>query len=179
MSSQMRSQLPTGSGQFLAMEEVFDQTVSLFHLLNALAGQIHGRGDISAGLRGVLRGLDRLGPQTVPQMARARPVSRQHIQAEVNQLEAEGMVELVNNIAHKRSRLVRLTPKGKAYLETMYAREREFFAAVALDVPEDALRSTAEVLHALYDVLQQAHLRATRESASEGKPLQGTSLESE
>ena len=85
----------------------------------------------------------------------------------------------MDNIAHKRSRLVRLTPKGKAYLEAMYQREREFFATVALDVPEDALRSTSEVLHALHDALQQAHLRVTRESVSEGKPLQGTSLESE
>jgi hypothetical protein len=41
---------------------------------------------MTAGKRGVLKGLDRLGPQTVPQMARARPVSRQHIQTLVNRL---------------------------------------------------------------------------------------------
>ncbi len=124
----MSEELKTRNDQFHAMQEVIDQTVSLFHLLRALAEQIHQQGELSAGRRGILRELDRLGPQTVPQMARARPVSRQHIQLEVNQLEDDGLVELIENIAHKRSRLVRLTQKGKAYLKVMEGREAEFYA---------------------------------------------------
>jgi DNA-binding MarR family transcriptional regulator len=162
----MNNHVPPEDNRFIAVQEVFDQTVSLFHLLNALAEQIHGRGEMSAGLRGVLRGLDRFGPQTVPQMARARQVSRQHIQTEVNQLEAERLVELVDNIAHKRSRLVRLTPEGKAHLRAMYQREMAFFAALKLPIPEDALHTTAEVLQALHDALQHAQLRLTREGES-------------
>src|SRR5262245_25632462 len=98
-----------GSELPAALDDVIDQAVGLFHLLHALAAQLHGAGELTAGRRGVLRGLDRLGPQTVPQMARARPVSRQYIQMLVNELESEGLVELVENAAHKRSRLVRLT----------------------------------------------------------------------
>jgi DNA-binding MarR family transcriptional regulator len=150
------------SGQYAAMQEVFDEAVSLFHLLRALAARLHGQGEMTAARRGILRGLDRLGPQSVPQMARARPVSRQHIQVEVNQLEAEGLVELIENAAHKRSRLVRVTPKGKAYLEAMNRREVELFNALALAIPEESLRSTAETLHALRARLAQAHLHLSR-----------------
>jgi DNA-binding MarR family transcriptional regulator len=151
-------QTATQPGQYVTIQDVFDQTVGLFHLLRALAAQLHGQGELTAGRRGILRGLDRLGPQTVPQMARARPVSRQHIQMEVNQLGAEGLVELIDNIAHKRSRLVRLTPKGKEYLEAMYRREAGLFAATSLPVSEEALRSTAEVLQTLRSTLWQVML---------------------
>jgi DNA-binding MarR family transcriptional regulator len=150
------------SAQFAAVEDLFDQVVSLFHLLRALTAHLHEQGELTAGLRGVLRGLDRGGPQTVPQMARARPVSRQHIQMLVNQLEADGLVELTENIAHKRSRLVQLTPRGKAYLEAMYRREAELYATLPLDISEESLRSTAEVLHALHETLQSAQLRLLR-----------------
>lgn len=140
------------------LQDVFDQTVRLFHLLRALAEQLHGQGELTAGRRGILRDLDRPGPQTVPQMARARPVSRQHIQTEVNQLEAEGLVELVENSAHKRSRLVRLTARGKAALEAMYQREAAFYATFQLPLSADQLRETAEALRSLRETLYQAQL---------------------
>lgn len=154
-------------GQYLALQDVFDQTVSLFHRLRALAAQLHGQGELTAARRGILRELDRLGPRTVPQMARARPVSRQHIQTEVNELEAEGLVELVENIAHKRSRLVRLTPKGKAVLEAMNRREAELFATIELAISEQTLRATTEVLQALRDTLAHAQLRLIRGTGQE------------
>jgi|SRR5215469_1377174 len=150
------------SAVFSALEDMTDQVVGLFHLLHTLAEQLHGEGELTAGRRGILRGLDRLGPQTVPQMARARPVSRQYIQMLVNQLEAEGLVELIENIAHKRSRLVRLTPKGKAALAAMYEREAAFYASLDLDLSEGALHSTAAVLQSFREALLQAQLRLVR-----------------
>jgi DNA-binding MarR family transcriptional regulator len=169
----MENKKQTLPGQVTALEEVVDQTVSLFHLLQALAEDLHGQGELTAARRGVLRGLDRFGPQTVPQLARARPVSRQYIQLLVHQLEADGLVDLRENIAHKRSRLVRLTPQGKAYLEAIYQREAALYATLALAVPEEALRATADVLSAVRDALLEAHLRFVRESADDAKPLQG------
>jgi DNA-binding MarR family transcriptional regulator len=165
-------------GRFAALEAVVDQTVSLFHLLRALTEELHGQGELTAARRGVLRGLDRLGPQTVPQMARARPVSRQHIQMLVNQLEVDGLVELRANIAHKRSRLVALTPQGKAYLEALYQREAAFYATLDLAVPEEALRSTAHVLCSLRDALAQAQLRLTRERKEAAETMQGDHTDS-
>jgi DNA-binding MarR family transcriptional regulator len=166
-------------GQYAAMQEVFDQTVGLFHLLRALAAQIHGQGEMTAGRRGILRGLDRLGPQTVPQMARARPVSRQHIQMEVNQLEADGLVELIENVAHRRSRLVRLTPQGKVYLEEMYRREAKWYGELSLAIPAESLRATAETLRALRTTLAQAQPRLLRGGGDAVSPRTGDDETSE
>lgn len=167
----MNQQSATQEGRSAALEEVVDQTVSLFHLLRALAEDLHGQGELTAARRGVLRGLDRLGSQTVPQMARARPVSRQHIQMLVNQLEADGLVELHANRAHKRSPLVGLTPQGKAYLDAIYQREAVFYATLTLDLSEDVLRSTAQVLETLRETLLQAQLQLapTRAPARKGQ----------
>jgi DNA-binding MarR family transcriptional regulator len=145
-----------------AFEEVIDETTALFHLLHAVAAQLHGGGELTAGRRGVLRGLDRLGPQTVPQMARARPVSRQYIQSLVNDLEAEGLVETYENPAHRRSRLVRLTSRGRAALAEMYRREADLFATLDLPLSEDELRRAAAVLRVSRSALLEAQLRRER-----------------
>lgn len=128
------------------LETLVEETVALFHRFTAVAQDLHGQGELTAGKRGVLRGLDRGGPQTVPQMARARPVSRQYIQTLVNLLAAEGHVEFQDNPAHKRSRLVRLTPKGKEFLEAMYHKEAALLAKLDLPVGERDLQSAAVVL---------------------------------
>jgi DNA-binding MarR family transcriptional regulator len=138
------------AGQTLSpFESVLSETVALFHRLRAVAEQIHRQGAMSAGRRGVLKYLERLGPQTVPQMARARPVSRQHIQTLVNQLAADGLVELSDNPAHKRSRLVRLTPQGKALAEGMNRREAALLSRLKVDIPEQDLRAASAVLRAV------------------------------
>jgi len=129
-----------------ALGELMDETVLLFHRLRAVAEEVHGQGEASAGRRGVLRSLARGGPQTVPQLARARPVSRQHIQSLVNALAADGLVELVANPAHKRSPLVRLTAAGARRIEAMAARERTLLGVLRIGVTQAELRSAAETL---------------------------------
>ena len=145
-----------------AFEEIIDETTGLFHLLHAVAAQLHGGGELTAGRRGILRGLDRLGPQTVPQMARARPVSRQYIQMLVNELEADRLVELCDNPAHRRSRLVRLTAAGRDALAAMYRRETELYTALDLPVSEVALRDAAGTLRRIREALLAAQLRHER-----------------
>jgi len=135
-------------------ESVLNETVALFHRLRVVAEQIHRQGAMSAGRRGVLKNLERLGPQTVPQMARARPVSRQHIQTLVNQLTAEGLVELSDNPAHKRSRLVRLTPQGKALVEAMNRREAALLSRLKIGIPEQDLRAASAVLRAVQELFE-------------------------
>ena len=66
---------------------------------------------------------------SVPQMARARLVSRQHIQSHVNGLQREGLVELAENPAHKRSHLARLTPEGKEAVHSVKQREAELLVS--------------------------------------------------
>jgi DNA-binding MarR family transcriptional regulator len=93
-----------------------------------------------------LRSLDKLGEQTVPQMARARAVSRQHVQALVNQLIVERLVELAPNPAHKRSPLARLTQLGKKTVDAMNHNEASLLGKADLGVTEKELREAAETL---------------------------------
>jgi DNA-binding MarR family transcriptional regulator len=61
-----------------------------------------------------MRSLALLGPLTGPQIAQMRPTSCQRMQRLANELAAEGLVEFIDNPKHRRSKLVRLTPKGDA-----------------------------------------------------------------
>ena len=95
-------------GKAAALAVLFDAAVALFHRLRATAGEVHGQGEPTAGRRGVLRDLSRLGPQTVPQMARRRPVSRQHIQLLVN-----GLVD-TRHVVYCNRQPIPLHPTGRA-----------------------------------------------------------------
>ena len=149
-----------------ALESLFAETVSLFHRLQLVARQVHKRGELTAGKRGVLMSLHRLGPQTVPQMARARPVSRQYIQTLVNLLAGEGHVDFIENPAHKRSALVGLTPRGEAFVEAMSERERKIVGRLRIGVAEEELWRGAAVLRAVREAFEgerwRRALRASR-----------------
>src|SRR3954464_3148661 len=74
-----------------------------FHQLKAAAEALHADPDgLGAAHRGVLESLHRDGAQSVPALARARPVSRQHIQVLANRLLELRLVETVQNPAHQR-----------------------------------------------------------------------------
>jgi DNA-binding MarR family transcriptional regulator len=127
-------------------DSLINETVSLFHRLRVVADQIHHRGEMTGALRSILRGLYKLGEQTVPQMARARAVSRQHVQTLVNQLVAEGLVELTPNPAHKRSPLARLTTLGKKTVDAMNRNEAGLLSKADLRVTDKDLSQAAETL---------------------------------
>src|SRR6266498_725640 len=75
-----------------------------------------------AGAFGFMRSLALLGPLTVPQIAQMRPTSRQRMQRLADELAAEGLVELIDNPKHRRSKLARLTHKGEARYRELNAR---------------------------------------------------------
>jgi DNA-binding MarR family transcriptional regulator len=142
-----------------ALLRLFDEIPALFHRLRAAAGDLHGREVPSAGRRGVLRSLDRLGPQTVPQLARARPVSRQHIQTIVNGLLEDGLVATEENPAHRRSFLLRLTPKGKRQLQATQGREMGLLAHVKARWPVEELDRVVDTLRSLRSFLESKEWR--------------------
>ncbi|MEZ6022407.1 MAG: MarR family transcriptional regulator [Hyphomonadaceae bacterium] len=102
----------------------------------------------AGGEWGVLRTLAKDGPQTVPDIARARPVSRQHCQTICNALHEQGLVAFVDNPKHKRSKLVQVTDKGRARFAAM---REQFLAAAAVYAPN----FTAEEIAAATDVCQR------------------------
>lgn len=129
-----------------AVYALWTEVLSGFFKLRA-AGRRMGAVDPSGGgTWGLLRSLATGGPQTVPDLARQRPVSRQHIQLLVNRLADAGLVELVENPAHRRSRLVSLTAAGRDRFGQIDAEVRAVAADLAAGLDPKALTAAAETL---------------------------------
>jgi len=147
----------------------------LFHRLGHDVTALHSESGITAGMRAVLESVIAKGPQTVPEMARVRPVSRQHIQGLVNALLAEGLVETADNPAHRRSHLVCATDAGRAAYDRLGAREAAAFRKLPMGIAAAELNLAARVLATVLDALEGAEWRgvvaeATGErSRSEGE----------
>jgi DNA-binding MarR family transcriptional regulator len=84
----------------------------LYFRLQAEGQEIGAVNAQRGGTWGMLNSVITQAPQTVPQLARARPVSRQHIQKLANEMVADGLIRFVPNPAHRRSQLIEATPKG-------------------------------------------------------------------
>lgn len=136
----------------------------MFHELTATADALHsGPLAVTAGQRGVMESLLREGPQTVPALARSRPVSRQHIQMLVNALTEAGWVEAQPNPAHRRSALIGLSPAGHAKITAMLEHEREFLHTLGLPVTIAEMKAATETLTRV-----RAHLARARATSDLG-----------
>jgi DNA-binding MarR family transcriptional regulator len=155
-----------GERRVAAIEELIEETRQLFHRLRATAEAMHGREGVTAGSRGVLMSLAR-GPQTVPTMARARPTSRQHIQALVNRLIEAGLVATAPNPAHRRSPLIALTRRGEARVATMRRREAQYLSRLEVQAIEGEILAAAAALRDLRGAL-------ARRAASTGRGRAGS-----
>jgi len=129
-----------------AFNVLINETSLFFHRLKIVADEVHHQGEMSGGLRSLLRSLDKQGAQTVPQMARDRSVSRQNIQTLANQLAEAGLIEFVENPAHKRSPFLRLTPRGKKAVDAMSRREHKLLSKSGVGAPDKKMREAAETL---------------------------------
>ena len=166
---------PPGAGggpPLQALDTLFRETVFLFHRMGAAAEAVHRERRIRGGERGILRSLHRHGPQTVPQLARARPVSRQHIQAHVTPLAAKGLVEFRTNPVHRKSHLVALTEKGRALIEEIDRTEKRLLSALPLRVAPGEIEEAASLLRAVRVALESEdwnHIVAQGERKREEK----------
>ena len=121
----------------------------LYFRMRRAAEEMMKEGAQSSGRRSVLKGLANSGPQTVPHMARVRAVSRQHIQKLVNGLLEDELVELIENPAHKRSRLVRITNAGKTVAEATAEREASILPELSRGIALDDIQTATSVLKRL------------------------------
>jgi DNA-binding MarR family transcriptional regulator len=101
------------------------------------------------GAFGFMRSLALLGPLTVPQIAQMRPTSRQRMQRLADELEAEGLVEFMDNPKHRRSKLVRLTRNGDARYQELKARLLAIASTMGVGLSEGDIRRTAEIVQEL------------------------------
>src|SRR6185503_16634543 len=101
------------------------------------------------GAFGFMRSLAMLGPLTVPQIAEMRPTSRQRMQRLADELADEGLVKFVDNPKHRRSKLVRLTPKGEARYRELSARLLSIASTMAGALGEADIRKATEIVSQL------------------------------
>ena len=85
-------------------------------------GELHNDLGVTAAVRSVKEHLRQKGPSTVPDIARAKSVSRQNIQVIVDSLLQSGLVSIKPNPVHKRSSLVALTKKGESTFDEVLRR---------------------------------------------------------
>lgn len=128
---------------------------SCFNLLKALTNDLHDDLGITASMRAVIETLAEEGEQTVPNIARTKGVSRQHIQVNVDALTKSSFVVLWNNPGHRRSPLVALTKEGKAAFKEMRRREQSVLEGLAGGLSYDSLEITLQTLIALKENLHQ------------------------
>lgn len=132
-----------------ALRAVVDETVALNHRLQWVAERMYGDDGHRATRRGILRGLARYGPQTVPALARARSVTRQNVQPVVDALVREGLVALVANPEHARSPLVTVTAHGSELVHAWDLADARVLSAVGRGLSRSDLEITARTLRAV------------------------------
>jgi DNA-binding MarR family transcriptional regulator len=104
---------------------------SAFNALKALSDEMNADIGITAAMRAVMEHLETQRPATVPQIAAAKSVTRQHIQILADALVDKGFARYVANPAHQRSRLLELTDFGTRHFAEIRNREAEALGQLA------------------------------------------------
>jgi DNA-binding MarR family transcriptional regulator len=129
------------------------QTRRLFQRLRATSEELLvGRG-INTGQRAMLEFLHQKQPQTVPQIAREKSVSRQHVQTVANGLLVLKLIESVENPDHKRSPLLKLATKGTILFESIQKDEAVFIKLMEKNFSQKELTTTLNTLKSFDDYL--------------------------
>lgn len=140
------------------MENLLNEVRLLYHRIVQVGEQLHVDESATLGMRAVLEFLLRNGPTTVPDIARSRSVTRQHIQTVVNALLEDELVVLKDNPLHKRSSFVTLTKVGERVIRRMRKREEKLYQTTKFPVRRNELKTAATTLR---------HVRAALEGVGE------------
>ncbi len=138
------------------IETLLDEVRLLWHAAVESGERLHAGESVTLGMRAVLEFLLLNGPATVPQIARSRHVTRQHIQILANGLFGLDLVAAEANPAHRRSGLLRLTPRGQKVIERMRGRERRLFKRLEPVPSASDIQRAAETLKAVREALGRA-----------------------
>jgi DNA-binding MarR family transcriptional regulator len=119
---------------------------SVFNRLKALSDELHGDLDVTTAMRAVMETLSDAGPMTVPQIAKVKGVTRQHIQLLADALVEGGFASVKENPAHRRSSLIVLTDKGRRAFAKMRAREAPLIEEISAEFDAQELDRATAVL---------------------------------
>ncbi|HKA12165.1 MAG TPA: MarR family transcriptional regulator [Candidatus Dormibacteraeota bacterium] len=92
-------------------------------------------------------------PATVVRVARRLGLTRQSVQRIANLLEADGLTEYLDNPVHQRSKLVRLTSRGRRTLQTIQEAQRVWADKVGAEIGEVNLGHASRVVDRLTRVI--------------------------
>jgi len=136
------------------LNEVISGVRLSFNLARARADEMHRDLGATSAMRAVMESLAGGGEMTVPQIARTKSVSRQHIQLIVNRLTGENLVEVRDNPADKRTYLVFLNEHGRGLFEEIRRREMHELERLSAAFTGNELEVAQTVLSKLNDALK-------------------------
>lgn len=117
---------------------------------------------LAAGPRLILEWIAENPGLTVPEIARMRHVSRQHIQVQVNALYERGYIEALSNPDHARSYKYRLTKGGQKAYKAIKARLEYLLEPLA---HQEGLAMGAELLEQFSAILEDQELEPKIQAA--------------
>ena len=162
--------IPTGKGEAIA--DLMLEVAQFFFRIRAVGQRTGLITSWGGGAFGFMRSLAVIGPLTVPQIAQMRPTSRQRMQRLADELATEGLVELIDNPRHRRSKLVRLTRKGDARYRELSARFLAIASTMGAQLSEADIRRTTEIVRRLSDEAKGRSERLPR-STRRAAPARG------
>ena len=130
------------------VERIAGEVRHLFQVLKSLADALHKDTGLTASTRALMEAIAE-GPRTVPDIARSKSVTRQHIQLLVDELAGADLVELKPNPAHLRSPLIALSRKGEALFASIRKREAPLVERLAAGLDARKAAATVQTLTAL------------------------------
>jgi DNA-binding MarR family transcriptional regulator len=129
-----------------AFDELLDQIRAVFFELRRISDDLLEDLDCTGAERSLLVELDKLGPRTVPQLARVRAITRQAMQRSVDRVALRRWVEISTNPEHQRSPLIAIAPAGRSTLAEIRTRELALLDGAKLPIGQTELRRTSTTL---------------------------------
>jgi DNA-binding MarR family transcriptional regulator len=143
------------------------ENLFLFFRARAIGDRMFARVGQTAGKVSLMRSVYEEGPQSVAQIARARPVARQGVQRMADELARDGLIEFAENPAHMRSRLVQLTPAGRKLLDSIEGGVALWPREVLGEFTQREVELALDVTRRLRDLMQR--VEASIKSADAGR----------
>jgi DNA-binding MarR family transcriptional regulator len=153
-----------------AADAVTDLVLEIFRTNGRLlaAGDALTRPYGQSAARWQVLGAIRTGPQTVAGVARIMGLARQSVQRTTDLLAAEGLVEYVENPAHRRAKLVQLSERGQTFLRELAPRQARWSNTLARSIgfTEADIRRAYDVVRSIRTELEQRQRHAATSEAS-------------
>lgn len=130
-----------------------------FRALRAFSDQMNEPRGITAARRAVMEYLSDHGAATVPQIAEAKSVSRQHIQTVADELVASGLAEWADNPAHRRSRLLALSLQGTKVFDDIRRDEAAYLQTLSQAMDAGSIATGRQALQELREGLARLQQR--------------------